>query len=108
MLVEDLLELDEVVQRIGLVLFQSGFDAEVHLGVEVGEHVEQDLEHVVHHVLVLGKDFLEPDVLKPIVHFAKGDTGGLVSDLTASLKGRLPSSFLVILSFNNRTDLHGI
>ena len=64
MLVENLLQLDEVVEGVGLVLLQAGLDAEIHLGVEVGVNVEQDLQHVVHDALVWREDLLKPDVLK--------------------------------------------
>ena len=64
MLVENLLQLDEVVEGVGLVLLQAGLDAEIHLGVEVRVNVEQDLQHVVHDALIWREDLLKPDVLK--------------------------------------------
>ena len=66
MLIEELLQLGQVVQRIWLVLLQSGLDAEVHLRIQVGVNVQEDLQHVVHHVLLLREHLLKPDVLKII------------------------------------------
>jgi len=66
MLVEELLELDKIIQRVGLILFQSSLNAEIQFRIQIGVNVEKNLQHIVDDVLLERKDFLEPDTLKKI------------------------------------------